>query len=186
MTEKPETMACACACFHRLSEAEKAALPECRKNLQHADSKTKCQVCCKSFKSNFKYILLVLAIVAGVLLGYFIKDTGPFKNPTLNPRTMLYFTFYTEILTRILRFISLPLTIASLISGLASLDTKISVKGGVVIVIYYVVTSILATAQGFLWIYVFNPGSKNATVATQEQDGKYEFYFPDVLMDMVR
>ena len=174
-------------CCRKLSEAEKAALPECRANLHRDEQETNCQKCCTSFKRNLRFFLILIAVVAGVVLGYFIKDVGPFKNPYQNPRLMLHFTFAAEIMTRILRFISLPLTISSIISGIANLDTKISVKVGVIIGVYYLATSILATAEGFLWIYVFNAGSKtskaNATDVLVEQ---YDLYYPDIILDLIR
>ena len=174
-------------CCRRMSEAEKAALPECRANLRRNEPKSNLERCCVSFKRNLKFLLILGAVVIGVVLGYFLRDVGPFRKPGQNPRTMLYFTFTAEIMTRILRFISLPVTISAIISGIANLNTKISVKAGLIIGLYFLATSILGTAEGFLWIYVLNPGSNQGNNATtQTQPDRYDFYYPDVLLDLVR
>ena len=174
-------------CCRRMSEAEKVALPECRANLRRDHPQNRMERCCVSFKSNAKFLLILGAVIIGVVLGYFLREVGPFRNPAQNRRTMLYFTFAAEVMTRILRFISLPVTISGIVSGIANLNTKISVKAGVIIGLYFIATSILATAEGFLWIYVLNPGSNQGNNATaQTQPERYDFYYPDVLLDLVR
>ncbi len=130
-------------CCRKLTDAEKAALPECRKNLRsdsfpsEASNRTRCARCCACFASNIKFLLLFVATLGGAVLGYFLSDLGPFREPRLNPRIMLYFTFYAEVVTRILRFLALPVMVASLVSGVASLTTRISVKTAVIIGVYY-------------------------------------------------
>ena len=71
-------------CCRRMSEAEKAALPECRGNLAR-DVPGKRGGCCRgaeAVRRGVKSVLLLLAIIAGCVLGYFIRDVGPFKNPS--------------------------------------------------------------------------------------------------------
>ena len=62
---------------------------------------------------------ILLGVVAGITLGICLRLYVPaFQEPHLHPREVQYLYFPAEIFLRVILFITLPLLVSSLVSGI--------------------------------------------------------------------
>ncbi|XP_067450878.1 neutral amino acid transporter B(0) [Thunnus thynnus] len=101
--------------------------------------------------------LLVILTVAGVIIGVFI-GLGV-RNVALTRTQILYIGFPGEILIRLLKMIIIPLVVCSLVSGAASIDPKALGKLGGWAMLFFLVTTLIASSIGVVMAFILNPGS---------------------------
>lgn len=105
--------------------------------------------------------LLVILTVAGVLVGVFI-GLGV-RNVTLTKTQIIYIGFPGELLIRLLKMIIIPLVVCSLVSGSASLDPKALGKLGGWAMLFFLVTTLIASSIGVVMAFIITPGSGSLT-----------------------
>ncbi|KAM3615744.1 uncharacterized protein V6R79_007191 [Siganus canaliculatus] len=105
--------------------------------------------------------LLVILTVAGVIIGVFI-GLGV-RNATLTRTQIAYIGFPGEILIRLLKMIIIPLVVCSLVSGAASIDPKALGKLGGWAMLFFLVTTLIASTIGVVMAFILNPGSVSIT-----------------------
>lgn len=105
--------------------------------------------------------LLVILTVAGVLIGVFI-GLGV-RNVTLTKTQIIYIGFPGELLIRLLKMIIIPLVVCSLVSGSASLDPKALGKLGGWAMLFFLVTTLIASSIGVVMALIITPGSGSLT-----------------------
>ncbi|XP_059186634.1 neutral amino acid transporter B(0) [Centropristis striata] len=101
--------------------------------------------------------LLVILTVAGVIIGVFI-GLGV-RNVALTRTQIIYIGFPGELLIRLLKMIIIPLVVCSLVSGAASLDPKALGKLGGWAMLFFLVTTLIASSIGVVMAFIINPGS---------------------------
>lgn len=101
--------------------------------------------------------MLVILTVAGVIVGVFI-GLGV-RNVALTKTQMIYIGFPGEILIRLLKMIIIPLVVCSLVSGAASIDPKALGKLGGWAMLFFLVTTLIASAIGVVMAFIIQPGS---------------------------
>ncbi|KAG7470837.1 hypothetical protein MATL_G00118030 [Megalops atlanticus] len=101
--------------------------------------------------------LLVILTVAGVIIGVFI-GLGV-RNADLNKTQIIYFGFPGELLIRLLKMIIIPLVVCSLVSGAASIDPKALGKLGGWAMLFFLVTTLIASAIGVILAFIIRPGT---------------------------
>uniref|UniRef100_A0A3Q2D6S3 Amino acid transporter n=1 Tax=Cyprinodon variegatus TaxID=28743 RepID=A0A3Q2D6S3_CYPVA len=101
--------------------------------------------------------LLVILTVAGVLVGVFI-GLGV-RNVSLTQTQKIYIGFPGEILIRLLKMIIIPLVVCSLVSGAASIDPKALGKLGGWAMLFFLVTTLLASSIGVVMAFIIKPGN---------------------------
>ncbi|XP_077396332.1 neutral amino acid transporter B(0) [Festucalex cinctus] len=105
--------------------------------------------------------LLVIMTVAGVIIGVFI-GLGV-RNADLTRTQMIYIGFPGELLIRLLKMIIIPLVVCSLVSGAASIDPKALGKLGGWAMLFFLVTTLIASAIGVVMAFIIKPGSVTLT-----------------------
>lgn len=110
--------------------------------------------------------LLVILTVAGVIVGVFI-GLG-LRNVTLTKTQIIYVGFPGELLIRLLKMIIIPLVVCSLVSGAASLDPKALGKLGGWAMLFFLVTTLIASSVGVVMAFIITPGSGSLTKPTVE------------------
>lgn len=108
--------------------------------------------------------LLVILTVAGVIIGVFI-GLGV-RNVTLTKTQIIYVGFPGELLIRLLKMIIIPLVVCSLVSGAASLDPKALGKLGGWAMLFFLVTTLIASSIGVVMAFIITPGSGSLTKPT--------------------
>uniref|UniRef100_A0A8C8Z6E5 Amino acid transporter n=1 Tax=Prolemur simus TaxID=1328070 RepID=A0A8C8Z6E5_PROSS len=120
--------------------------------------------CCRSrgkvlgcLRANLLVLLTVVAVVAGVALGLAVSGAGGAQ--ALGQERLNAFAFPGELLLRLLKMIILPLVVCSLIGGAASLDPSALGRLGAWALLFFLVTTLLASALGVGLALVLKPGA---------------------------
>lgn len=101
--------------------------------------------------------LLVILTVAGVIIGVFI-GLGV-RNVALTRTQVIYIGFPGELLIRLLKMIIIPLVVCSLVSGAASIDPKTLGKLGGFAMLFFLVTTLIASSIGVIMAVIITPGA---------------------------
>lgn len=113
-------------------------------------------------RANLLVLLTVLAVVAGVALGLGVSRAGGAE--ALGPARLAAFAFPGELLLRLLRMIILPLVVCSLIGGAASLDSSALGRLGAWALLFFLVTTLLASSLGVGLALALQPGAALAAI----------------------
>lgn len=104
-------------------------------------------------RNNLLLILTFSGVFCGVALGFGIRVLEPDKT------VILLLAYPGELFIRMLKLMILPLVIASLIAGSASLNAKANGRIVVRTVSYFLVTSLLNAILGIILAILIHPGS---------------------------
>ncbi|XP_038195369.1 neutral amino acid transporter B(0) isoform X2 [Arvicola amphibius] len=128
------------------------------------DQAAKAGGCCGSWdqvrrclRANLLVLLTVAAVVAGVVIGLGVLAAGGAEG--LGPARLTAFAFPGELLLRLLKMIILPLVVCSLIGGAASLDPSALGRVGAWALLFFLVTTLLASGLGVALALVLKPGA---------------------------
>uniref|UniRef100_UPI00315B401A Neutral amino acid transporter B(0) n=1 Tax=Homo sapiens TaxID=9606 RepID=UPI00315B401A len=113
-------------------------------------------------RRNLLVLLTVSGVLAGVALGLGVRGAG--GGLALSRAQLTYFAFPGELLLRLLRMIILPLVVCSLIGGAASLDPGALGRLGAWALLFFLVTTLLASALGVGLALALQPGAASAAI----------------------
>ena len=91
------------------------------------------------FKSNLLLVITFLGVLLGVILGFSLRSLS------LSPSMISLLAYPGEMFMRLLQLMILPLVIASLITGAASLNASLNGKIALRTIIYFLATSFMAS-----------------------------------------
>ncbi|XP_073673722.1 neutral amino acid transporter B(0) [Garra rufa] len=120
---------------------------------KRSEPETKGQKFKRLVMANLLVILTVSAVIVGVFIGLGVRSAG------LSRTQIIYFGFPGELLIRLLKMIIIPLVVCSLVSGAASLDPKALGKLGGWAMLFFLVTTLIASAIGVIMAFIIQPGS---------------------------
>lgn len=133
-----------------------------------------------ALRSNLLVLLLIAALVLGIVLGVLLR----MREEPYSTRELMYLRFPGELLMNMLKLLILPLIIASLISGLTSLDTRASGRMGARAVVYYLTTTLAAVILGIILVISISPGTRGDKPVTE---GEFKEVEPaDTFLDLLR
>lgn len=134
-------------------------------------------------RSNLLIILLILAMVAGIAIGFIIRNEDP--EFTKDKRRRMYLKFCGDLLLNMLKMIILPLVFSSLVAGMANLPSQAAGKVGGRAVAYYMLTTFLAVLLGILLVTTIKPGDKGDK-DLEKTDRETLLKPVDAILDLVR
>ncbi|KAM4696930.1 neutral amino acid transporter B(0) [Rhinophrynus dorsalis] len=108
--------------------------------------------CRRFLRGNVLVILTVLGVLLGAGLGMAMRPVG------LTKTQIASFSFPGELLLRLLKMIILPLVVCSLVSGAASLQPSALGKLGGWAMLFFLVTTLLASGLGVCLALLIRPG----------------------------
>ncbi|KAM6933270.1 neutral amino acid transporter B(0) [Xenentodon cancila] len=139
----------------------------------------------KRVKRLFMANLLVILTVAGVIVGVFI-GLGV-RNIELTKTQIIYVGFPGELLIRLLKMIIIPLVVCSLVSGAASIDPKALGKLGGWAMLFFLVTTLIASSIGVTMAFIISPGSVSVNkTAGLDEDVPAHKEIIDSFLDLIR
>ena len=143
----------------------------------------------RCLRANLLVLLTVTAVGAGVALGLGVSGAGGAQ--ALGPAGLVAFAFPGELLVRLLRMIILPLVVCSLIRCAASLDPGALGRLGAWTLLFFLVTTLLASALGVGLALALQPGvaiaaSNSSFGATNAVEGDPSKEVLDSFLDLVR
>ncbi|XP_055993056.1 neutral amino acid transporter B(0) [Sorex fumeus] len=118
----------------------------------------------RCLRANLLVLLTVAAVVAGVVLGLVVLESR--GGAALDPASLEAFSFPGELLLRMLKMIILPLVVCSLVGGAASLDPSALGRLGAWALLFFMVTTLLASALGVGLALALQPGAGYAVTNT--------------------
>ncbi|XP_044592139.1 excitatory amino acid transporter isoform X1 [Cotesia glomerata] len=107
----------------------------------------------KWIRENMLLLVTLSGVVLGVILGFGLRPLG------LSDDTVMLISYPGELFMRLLKLMILPLVIASLISGSASLNAKMNGKIAVRTLVYFILTSLLNAILGVALALLIHPGN---------------------------
>ncbi|NXU35880.1 EAA5 protein, partial [Drymodes brunneopygia] len=122
--------------------------------------------------------LSMLSVITGCFLGFLLRALE------LTDLEKQYFSFPGELLMRMLKMLILPLITSSLMSGLATMDSKACGKMGVITITYYLWTTFMAVTVGIILVVSIHPGA--AAQKDNYSVGKAVLSSADALLDLIR
>ncbi|XP_051845272.1 neutral amino acid transporter B(0) isoform X2 [Antechinus flavipes] len=117
-------------------------------------------------RANLLVLLTLAGVAAGAAVGLAVARWGP----RLGPAQLVAFSFPGELLLRLLRLIILPLVVCSLVGGAASLDPASLGRMGGWALLFFLLTTLLASALGVGLAFALSPGV--GTQAGGKQDAQ--------------
>lgn len=128
-------------------------------------------------------------VVLGVIVGLILRGTSASK---WSERDIMYLNFVGELFLRMLKGLTLPLIVSSLIAAIGSLNLKLSGKIGGRAIAYYMITTVMAVTLGIILVLTIRPGvDRNSNEIDQSQNqlnnSKYrKATTTDTMLDLVR
>ncbi|VDL79787.1 unnamed protein product [Nippostrongylus brasiliensis] len=110
-------------------------------------------------KENILLIFTVVGVVAGILLGITLRD----PETKWSKRHLSYLRFPGDVFVQMLKMLILPLIMSSIITSLASVDSHTAGKLGMISLIYYFITTMMAVILGIVLVVMIQPGKWMAT-----------------------
>ncbi|OQV14252.1 Excitatory amino acid transporter 3 [Hypsibius exemplaris] len=107
----------------------------------------------KFLKRHLHLVLLVVCIALGFIFGLSLRPLHPTQ------QTIKYILFPGELLLRMLGLIVQPLMITGIIVGLSACQIENALKLTLRTLVYFLITSFLASAMGCVLMVAINPGS---------------------------
>ncbi|XP_033737389.1 excitatory amino acid transporter 3-like [Pecten maximus] len=144
------------------------------------EERTCAQKFSKVILDNLLIILMIIAVIIGVVLGLGLRDIWE----PYDKRKIFFLKFPGDLLMNMLKMLILPLIVSSLISSLATLDSRASGKMGLRAVVYYLSTTFAAVVLGIILVVSIQPGKKGSRI---DKSGAAKKAHPiDSLLDLIR
>jgi len=106
--------------------------------------------------------LLLVLTFTGVLSGFFFGIL--LRTLELSPETILLIAYPGELFMRLLKLMILPLIIASLITGAASLNAKMNGMIALRTIVFFILTSLLSACVGLVLVITIHPGNPETKI----------------------
>ena len=117
----------------------------------------------KWLRANLLLVLTFSSVVLGITLGLSLRILQP------SEQAITLINYPGELFMRLLKLMILPLVIASLVTGCASLNAKMSGMIAVRTIVYFLTTSLLAAILGLILVVAIHPG--NASLKSELGEG---------------
>jgi len=103
-------------------------------------------------KENLLLVLTFLAVITGFILGITLRELH------LSSESIRLVAYPGELFMRLLKLMILPLVIASLITGSASLNAKMNGMIALRTILFFILTSLLSAVVGLCLVVIAHPG----------------------------
>ncbi|XP_072319595.1 neutral amino acid transporter B(0) [Eucyclogobius newberryi] len=134
-------------------------------------------------RANMLVILTVAGVIIGVIIGLGVREAQ------LTKTQIIYVGFPGELLIRLLKMIIIPLVVCSLVSGAASIDPKALGKLGGWAMLFFLVTTLIASSIGVIMAFIIKPGAitgDKPVVAGLAEDVPQAKEVIDSFLDLIR
>ena len=136
-------------------------------------------------------VLLVLGTAGGAALGWYLRRLWVINvKPTVKSlewldRMSQYLVLPAVLIMRAAQALAVPLLLASLVSGLGGSGPRAARRLTLTALLYYLLTSLLAVAQGLAFIMVIRPGADLTPPPATPAPAAHNTQV-DALIDMLR
>ncbi|XP_022102893.1 excitatory amino acid transporter 1-like [Acanthaster planci] len=146
--------------------------------------RTSWRTCCVGFlRRNLLVVLLLLSLLLGLGVGFFIK-LG--TDLTFTSKDISYISFPGTLFLNMLEMVIIPLVVSSLVSGMASLDKRLSGILGLKALVYYVCTTVIAVTLGIVMVMLIQPGNRQESTNIDRSGNTEYVNTVDSILDLLR
>ncbi|XP_048240284.1 excitatory amino acid transporter-like [Haliotis rufescens] len=131
-------------------------------------------------RHNFLLISTLLAVVLGIVAGMVCRTLKPSSD------TIQLVQFPGDLFLRMLKMLMLPLTVASIITGLGNMKGSSAGRIGVLSMVCYTSTSVAATLVGLTLVLTIKPGAYSDSSTTDVLHNNAMASTMDIFMDLLR
>ncbi|CAI4225529.1 unnamed protein product [Auanema sp. JU1783] len=110
-------------------------------------------------KENLLLLLTVCGVISGTILGISLRD----PETKWSKRHLSYLRFPGDVFVQMLKMLILPLIMSSIVTSLASVDSKTAGKLGMISLLYYFITTMIAVITGIILVTAIEPGKWSIT-----------------------
>lgn len=155
------------------------------------DGNRRLRSCCSAVLRRLRQDLLLVLIILGVIIGFIIgtsvnEPVNNIKDPEWKQTTIMLIGFPGELFMNMLKLLILPLIVASLITALATLDSKATGKIGRRTVLYYLGTMLIAVLIGIVLVVSIRPGERSRPEVEETKPLSRPYRGLDSLLDLLR
>ncbi|XP_067670702.1 excitatory amino acid transporter-like isoform X2 [Haliotis asinina] len=129
-------------------------------------------------RGNILLIVTVIAVVVAIVVGVMCRQLNP------SEEAIRLVKFPGELFLRILRMLMLPLIIASMITGLGNM--KGTGRIGLLAMLYYVATTIIALLIALAFVSAIKPGSNSRITTAENAHTELRTSGTDMVLDVIR
>ncbi|XP_070498980.1 excitatory amino acid transporter 3-like [Chironomus tepperi] len=134
----------------------------------------------KALKRNLLTILTLVAVLLSIIIGLSMRAS----HPSYSPRVVMYVNFIGDLFLRMIRAVTLPLIISSIIAAIAPLDISLSKKIGTHAITYIICTTLISATIGIMLVTTIKPGG---SIDKIEADGQRKGNtIIDTVLDLIR
>jgi len=128
-----------------------------------------------------------VGVVIGFAVGAAVNEpVNAIKDPEKKATAIMLIGFPGELFMNMLKLLILPLIVASMITALATLDSKATGKIGRRTVIYYLGTMLIAVLLGIVLVVSIRPGERSRPESGEKSPQKRPYRGLDSLLDLLR
>ncbi|XP_048240286.1 excitatory amino acid transporter-like [Haliotis rufescens] len=131
-------------------------------------------------RHNILLISTLLAVVLGIVAGMVCRPLKPSSD------TIHLVQFPGELFLRMLKMLMLPLIIASIITGLGNMKGSSAGRIGVLSMVYYASTSVVATLVGLTVVLTIKPGAYSDSSTAYISHNNAMTSTTDIFLDLLR
>ncbi|XP_043528397.1 excitatory amino acid transporter-like, partial [Frieseomelitta varia] len=134
----------------------------------------------KFMRENLLLIVTLSGVLFGVILGFGLRPLG------LGDDAVMLISYPGELFMRLLKLMILPLVIASLISGSASLNARMNGMIAVRTLVYFILSSLLNAVLGVVLVLLIHPGNPGIRKSIPTSHSGRAVNILDSLLDLGR
>ena len=128
-----------------------------------------------------------MGVVIGFAVGAAVNESvNAIEDPEKKATTIMLIGFPGELFMNMLKLLILPLIVASMITALATLDSKATGRIGRRTVIYYLGTMLMAVLLGIVLVVAIRPGERSRPEDAQDPPPTKPYRGLDSLLDLLR
>ena len=147
--------------------------------------------CCGAVLRRLRKDLLLVLLIVGVVIGFAVgaavnEPVNAIKDPEKKATTIMLIGFPGELFMNMLKLLILPLIVASMITALATLDSKATGRIGRRTVIYYLGTMLMAVLLGIVLVVAIRPGERSRLEDSESSPQTKPYRGLDSLLDLLR
>ncbi|XP_033326511.1 excitatory amino acid transporter 2 isoform X2 [Megalopta genalis] len=134
----------------------------------------------KFMRENLLLVVTLSGVLFGVILGFGLRPLG------LGDDAVMLISYPGELFMRLLKLMILPLVIASLISGSASLNARMNGMIAVRTLVYFILTSLMNAVLGVILVLLIHPGNPGIRKSMATSHNGRAVNILDSLLDLGR
>jgi len=151
----------------------------------------RCRSCCGAVLRRLRKDLLLVLLIVGVVVGFAVgiavnESVNAIEDPEKKATAIMLIGFPGELFMNMLKLLILPLIVASMITALATLDSKATGRIGRRTVIYYLGTMLMAVLLGIVLVVAIRPGERSRPEDEEDPPPTKPYRGLDSLLDLLR